>query len=180
MNVRRFTLAILVIGLAVPTELAAQVQAAVARGDRVRVTATELSSRRLVGTFHEISDTSCVLMTQDGSPLQVPLDDVSVFEVSRGRKSKAGAGALVGALVGLGAGAAVGGVAQQESQFIEVSDGMVAGIAVGTAAVGAGLGAVIGSLIKTERWERIALDQLRVEPSSIAADGVSVSLVLRH
>ena len=29
-------------------------------------------------------------------------------------------------------------------------------------------------------WESIALDQFRVEPSSITAYGVSVSLVLRH
>lgn len=42
-----------------------------------------------------------------------------------------------------------------------------------------GAGAIVGTFIKTDRWEDIPLDDLRIELSPVAADGVSVSASLR-
>jgi hypothetical protein len=45
--------------------------------------------------------------------------------------------------------------------------------------LGAGLGALIGSFIKFDRWEEVPLRELRIQPSPIAADAVSLSVSLR-
>ena len=44
---------------------------------------------------------------------------------------------------------------------------------------GALLGAVTGAFIKTDRWEEVPLDEIRVGLSPFASDGVAVSVSLR-
>jgi hypothetical protein len=41
------------------------------------------------------------------------------------------------------------------------------------------LGALVGSTIKTDRWETVPLDDIRVGPSPVTPDGVAVSVTLR-
>ena len=49
----------------------------------------------------------------------------------------------------------------------------------GGALLGAGIGALIGSASKTDRWETVPLDEIRVGLSPFASDGVAVSVLLR-
>lgn len=45
--------------------------------------------------------------------------------------------------------------------------------------VGAGVGAAIGAVARTDRWETVPLDDIRVGLSPVTPDGVAVSATLR-
>jgi len=156
----------------------------VAPGDTVRVTAPSMDMDDSVGTVAALeTDTLTVQVEERADALYVPLADVTKLEVRRGQKSNVGKGALiglgVGALMGVGLGLLVveGGEAcdrgvQDCWQAIPAGAGLLG-------AVGAGLGALIGLGARIDRWETVPLDQLRVGPSSVDADGVAVSVTLR-
>jgi hypothetical protein len=93
------------------------------------------------------------------------------IDVYLGRRSNAGKGALIGALVGTGLGL-IGSIAwiANDCEFIdswgcgsEEAGVMVVGT-LGLALVGTGLGAGLGALIKSDKWEEVPLSRLRVAP----------------
>ena len=98
------------------------------------------------------------------SSLVFPLASLTKIEVSRGQKSKTASGALIGGAVGLAAGGIVGAaLCSGEPDCPEprwlVGAAYVGGIGL---VVGAGIGAIIGTITKVDRWETVALDQIRV------------------
>ena len=95
---RSFTFVIICIFGGASTQIAAQEP--LASGSRVRVTAPDCALRGQAATFRALRADTLVLETTE-----CPLASVTRFDVSRGQKSRAGIGILVGA----GAGALGGG-----------------------------------------------------------------------
>ncbi len=146
---------------------AAQEPQAVKVGDKVRVShdcATRCQEDR--GTVDAIDADSIVLRAeQDQSRVAILLPSIARLGVVRGQKSHWVTGAVIGGVV-LGAATAGAVVAVCDPwggrPTCDVTTGqMVAGIAAG-AVVGAAIGAGLGSLSKSDRWEDVPLDQLRV------------------
>ena len=135
-------------------------------GDRVRVTHNcvarargSLRCRKDTGSFHGVSRDTLALLGGFGTPI----NSITKLEVSRGRKSNAVKGALLG---GIPTGLIIGGLvaALCASPDIGCSNGLglvAAGFGVGFVG-GAFIGGVIGALSTTDRWEEVPLDQLRV------------------
>ena len=122
-----------------------------------------------------------LVMESNGNALALALDPVTKLEVSRGRKSfGAGRGALIGGLVGAASGAIIGAANYEEpppcvpKALFDCSDFLgwdrvsptAAQAAVQWAAFGAvagyAIGRLLGSAMKTERWEEVPLDRLRL------------------
>ena len=136
-----------------PTEIAAQEP--LASGSRVRVTAPECELRGQTTTFRALRADTLVLYGA-----ACPLASVTRLDVSRGQKSHA----VVGSLVGAGAGALVGLAMCANTDVCGIlSDNDIKGEVVATSVVVGGLlGLLVGYLIKTDRWEEVPLDRLRV------------------
>ncbi|MFQ5640080.1 MAG: hypothetical protein ACE5IR_19040 [bacterium] len=157
-------------------------------GDRVRVTAPDVSKLKLdregnvilsavVGTVVTFEADTLVLKAEgQATPLTVPLVSLKKLEVSRGRKSHWLTGLGIGAIVGTFlAGIAANDSKGFESQtfgtyFLEYS-------AVGVPVFG-GIGAGIGALIKTERWREVPLEKvsMNIMPNSHGGFLFSISL----
>ena len=153
-------------------------------GDRVRVTAPSLDLDKDVGTVAAlVADTFVVELEDQADALDVPLSEVTRLEVHQGHKSRAGTGALIGAGAGAATGVTVALVdcAGDECHLdgSDVTGAVVLVLGAGGALAGAGLGALIGAAIKTDRWELVPLDRIRVGRSPAAPDGVAVSVTLR-
>jgi MFS family permease len=90
---------------------------------------------------------------------ELPLASVTRLEVSRGRKSHT----LIGLGIGFIGGAAIGGLVATgfDEGGGDWGNYFLVGAAIGGAAFGA-IGAGIGALVKSDRWEEVPLDQLRV------------------
>ncbi len=162
-------------------------------GARVRITADTEVGKPLVGTYAGMDSGWIRVRVPDplrvdpsGAPtsktVSVPLGPRSRLEVSRGQRSRAGKGALIGGLVGGGAGLLLGVAAASEnsgSSFFEVGPGEVAAVTGMLGALGAGVGALIGAGSRMDRWEPIELPRvtarLRVERDRF---GVGFSLRL--
>ncbi len=123
-------------------------------GDRVRVTAPRYDMNRRDGIVQEMRDSVLTLDT-----LQLSIGSITRLDVHRGSRGNAGLGALIGlpagALIGAAIAAAVDQTADQEGLIIAFGAGV-------GAAGGLLIGIVVGSLIKSDRWEPVPLDQLRV------------------
>jgi hypothetical protein len=153
-------------------------------GDRVRATIemnvlvvrgagidTTVQTSRITGTLTQLGpDTLRIL--PDGAQPDAPstalvIHSVTRLEVSEGRKSNVGKGALIGGGVGLALG---GGFALLAASKVdtEVSTGEVLAFTGITAAVGAGIGALIGSLGGSERWTEYPMGHLRISLAPIA------------
>ncbi len=140
--------------------------------------------QRSVGTFLAWKADSLVVQS-NGDTLSVPVNLVTRLDVSRGRKSfGAGRGGIIGGLVGAASGAIIGAASYEEPEepqpcvprdFLDcllrgprgdrisrtAADAAVQWAVVG-AVVGYAIGRLLGSAIKTERWEEVPLDRLRV------------------
>ena len=137
--------------------LAAQGAEPLPTGRRVRVASTELGGRPLTGNLLAVDDeTLLVKVTGRAEPLRLRRSSVERLEVSRGRRSHAGTGALIGgvslgipfvALAAVVASAAPGGHCESGCVIL---GGFVFG-----ATIGAPIGALIGSAFGSERWERV-------------------------
>ena len=176
--------------LVLPEQL---MRAQVAPGERVRVkqdcaeVSTDSSAIRVrtvcpphVGTFTMMAADSIVLGTGgSGSRTGVSLASVTSLEVSRGRMSRTGSGALVGFAVGAVYGAMQGGSWAQgcdEPHFWPCSDpAAMAVLGVFFGGIGMGMGAMIGGFIRTDRWEEVPLDRVRVSFAP-RRDGFAVGL----
>jgi hypothetical protein len=106
------------------------------------------------------ADADSLRFTTDTSDVvAIPTGSVTRFERSRGRRSNAGRGALIGGL-SLGAFGLVIGIGAATEDNSSSFDVGVEDVALGTlilGATGAGLGALIGAASKGEHWEPLAI-----------------------
>jgi hypothetical protein len=127
----------------------------VSEGDRVRLTASQVSRARLVGTVSAFrSDTLVILPEGESVTFDVPWSEIVEIEVSRGTKSNLGKGLWIGALSGAVLGAGIG-AALDCAAIADVDEGfcVVVGLAFGVGG-GAVLGLAAGALSTTERWQK--------------------------
>ncbi len=128
-------------------------------GSRVRITVAKPSKHRHVGTLVSADADSLRFTTDTPGVVAIPTGSVTRFERSRGRRSNAGRGALIGGLTLGAAGLIIGiGAAVDNSSWgIDVGPEGVALATLITGATGAGLGALIGAASTGERWEPLAI-----------------------
>ena len=161
--------------------LSAQVQ--LEPGSRVRVTAPEIGIENSVGTCLELSNGSMQFVPlRASSRVDIPLTSITRLDASRGRKGHAAIGFLVGGAVG-----AIVGVVWRPQWPLEgpeeVCTARTGCDAPPEPLIGAALGVLVGlpvgALIRTERWERVPLDQLRVSltPQRDGRLGIGFSIV---
>ncbi|MDH3456271.1 MAG: hypothetical protein OER90_05465 [Gemmatimonadota bacterium] len=129
-------------------------------GQRVRVTVPNLDVSKQETQFQRLNRDTLVV-----SSASYALSDVTRLDVWRGQRSVAGKGALFGFVGGAVVGAVVGYSLGDSEGFCVFACSAEAKGAWG-AGIGGGAGAIsgllIGALIKTDKWERVAVDRLRV------------------
>jgi hypothetical protein len=136
-------------------------------GEKVRVTTRAGRSPEKGVVVQTDAESLTVSLGSGRSPVQIPIASIERLEVARGRRTTARDGALVGGFAGavLG-GLAVGGLMHALCEngsdcSGETAQGALVGAGLfGTA--GAGAGALIGLAIKTDRWERLPVNRVRV------------------
>jgi hypothetical protein len=121
---------------------------AVAVGSRVRVSAPEGGTQPLIGSVVALEPHAVLVQGKgSGTPTRVVLGPTTTIEVSGGRRSKAGRGAVFGAAVGV-----LPGLLMTFGDYDtdpEHSPGKVAAVG---AAAGAAVGAAVGWALKSEQW----------------------------
>ena len=158
------------------TQIAAQEP--LASGSRVRVTAPDCALRGQAATFRALRADTLVLETTE-----CPLASVTRFDVSRGQKSRAGIGILVGA--GAGALGAVIYCSQDKNEFSDegkcvlFDDDTTPFQALIFGAAGGIVGGFVGYLIKTDRWEEVPLERLRVSLNPQRDGGFALGFSVR-
>ncbi len=108
-------------------------------------------------------------------------NQVSKLEVSLGRKSNVGRGALVGAGVGLAVGAIAGGIIGASWPDAPEPAWLTGAAALGAIGLGAGVGtgALIGAISRAERWEELPISRVMSASAGHAGNlGIFVSLNL--
>ncbi|UCC84509.1 MAG: hypothetical protein JSW46_06165 [Gemmatimonadota bacterium] len=160
--------------LTASVDLFAQQEPPVAPGDRVRVTAPTIDPDTFVGTVVAMGADACVLEVEGhAGPLPLPLASVTSLEVSRGQKSRTLWGAGIGLVAGGAAGAAIGSASSRGDEWSGL--GTLA-YAAGGAWLGLLFGAAIGAVIRTERWEVVDLQSVRLSLTPLGRSGVAVSV----
>lgn len=165
--------------LAVPTgTAAAQDATSLEPGQRVRVTAPALGLDRHEERVAAVLGDTLVLTSTRCS-----LADIERLDVHTGRRSYAVTGGLIGAAVGLVIGTGVG-VAEQSRYDCDPQNAWapcippLPTIPIMLGLLGGTVGAVTGAFIKTDRWEEMPLDGLRVSvaprPGGVAL-GISIA-----
>ncbi len=135
-------------------------------GERVRITSGVYAYSQLVATVKAISADSIVVRA-NGTDIHLAMAQVSLVEIVVGQKSHAGDGAAVGALVGVAVGGAIGAAtANCEPSGVFAPDFCGLGKGVAGAAIGGFVLGVTGWLIgrssKSDRWQEVPLDYVRV------------------
>jgi hypothetical protein len=117
-------------------------------GSRVRVSAPETGPAPLMGSVVGL-EPHAVLLQEASSriPTRVALGPATTIEVSGGRRSKAGRGAMLGAAVG-----AMPGLLMTFGDYNSDPDYSPGAVAAVGAAAGAAVGAAVGWAIKSEQW----------------------------
>ena len=115
-------------------------------GSRVRVSSPAGGDGPVIGTVVALEPGVVVLGDDKGPRARVPVTPSTTLEVSGGKKSQAGRGAMIGAAVG-----AVPGLLMTVGDY-NTDKGNPAAVSLGGAAAGAGVGALIGLLLKSEEW----------------------------
>ena len=133
-------------------------------GARVRIQAPGIVAGKYTGTVLSRSADTLVLGAPNAAPVRVPMDRISVAEISRGssRMLGAGRGILWGVPIGLGLGVLAAVSSDNPDDYYcsglpdcgETSGSYKAGLIVGGAGAGLLWGAAIGALVGRERWER--------------------------
>jgi hypothetical protein len=131
-------------------------------GQRIRFFSKELGTL-LTGRLRAIDDETLLVKVDDrAQPIRLQRSSIEQIEVSRGKRSRAGKGALIGA-VSLGIpGVAFGLFAAGFANFgceggcpaPNYLGGVVGGFVFG-AAIGGAIGGALGSASRSERWERV-------------------------
>jgi hypothetical protein len=142
-------------------------------GTPVRVTAPDVSDRRLTGTLAAASEREIVLMLSSGERRTIPRSEVTRLEWSPGRRGHAIGGALIGAVLG-GAFLAYASAAMCDAATCGPSmEAVLAGVGLG-ALPGAG----IGALVRTRRWAEASPSRVQVSLVPVRASGVALSATL--
>ncbi len=151
-----------------PVPLQSQRPQFIEPGARVRFEACTPVCRTDKGNLVAFNSDSIVLAVGESATRQaLPLASVTRLETSRGQKSHAVSGGLIGLPVGVGAGLlATQPIMDALGLFGEDEDDLIyrAGIPIAGGVLGGLLGMGIGALIKTDRWEEIPLNRLWVRP----------------
>lgn len=138
------------------------------------------------GTFEQAVPDSLILgVGKSGTErLALPLSSVLRLEARTGRRSHAITGLLMGSLIGFAGGAAAGNALCTSSGGLFESDCADApvpelvGGAMGGLVLG-GMGALIGWAIRTDRWEEVPLQSLRVGLTSRPGGSIEAGLSMR-
>ncbi|NIM51536.1 MAG: hypothetical protein GTN62_12050 [Gemmatimonadales bacterium] len=128
-------------------------------GARVRVTVPHLGLTRHAATFETLRGDTLVVVAD--SVIYCTLASVTRLDAHQGRRGHPAQGALIGLAVGAVAGGVTGAVGCGTSWWCTTQKGVSLGAVIG-GLTGALLGTGIGALIKTDRWEQVPLDRLRV------------------
>jgi hypothetical protein len=164
MSVGVTALVTLLLSLALPIAGSSQTIDSLRPGASVRYRLGHPGAGWTEGTYlGSIADSLRLTQPPHGEAVTVATSDLRDLQISRGRASRAGHGAVLGAAAGGAAGLAVGVVALSEGCSHGFPDTCIitpAEIAVGAplalGAVGAGLGALIGAGSHRERWVPVA------------------------
>jgi hypothetical protein len=141
--------------------LSAQQPPTIEPGTRVRVIATACRLYRQAARFEAMNGGVLVVVTD--TTVTCALGAVSRLDVARGRRSNWSRGAFLGGFVGALAGVGVGAAWSTGCRGFPCPDSEeVLFMGGGGLVAGALLGAGIGALVKTDRWEEVPLDRLRV------------------
>jgi hypothetical protein len=132
-------------------------------GARVRIQAPGILAGPFVGTVLAREGGIVRVGSPSMQPLDIPLDRITSFEISRGKSRWAGAGrgAVIGVPIGLALGLLSASVASDEDRAY--SDGarrdtLSRGEVVAYTTLGSMFwGAVIGAFIPQEKWDRFAM-----------------------
>jgi hypothetical protein len=120
------------------------------QGQRVRLVLQ--AGEPVVGHLLESHADSFRLAGSRGPARTIPASEVRRLEVSVGRHSRAGHGAIIGSAVGGALGLLA--VASSGGDYYYTDGEKAAGV-VGLTAMGAGVGALIGGLTHSERWQEV-------------------------
>jgi hypothetical protein len=120
-------------------------------------------------------DSVALAVGAPATQMSLPLASVTRIDVHRGRKGHTLTGLIIGGLAGLGLGALV--AVPNDDWGCQYRDtGALCGmVIVGGAVGGTVIGTVVGTLIRTDRWEEVPLDRLRVSFAP-RRDGFAVGL----
>lgn len=142
------------------------------QGQRVRLVLQ--AGEPLVGHLLESNADSFRLAASTGPARTIPASEVRRLEVSVGRHSHAGRGAVIGSAVGGALGLLAVASAGNDYYY---TDGEKAVGVVGLTAMGAGVGALIGGLTHSERWQEV--DVVRSSGVSLMVQPATRSVGLR-
>jgi hypothetical protein len=152
-----------------------------ATGEKIRVTTLRGRGRQTGVVVQTDAGFLTVSLGSGRSPVRIPVASIERLEVARGRRTAAKEGAqwggLVGAVLGGLAVNALGAALCENARGCGASaEAHLVGVGLfGTA--GAGVGALTGLAIKTDRWERVPVDRIRVGMTPVPAGaGIQVSL----
>lgn len=144
------TAALLLIATRAGAQAAPEADPVVQSGSRVRI--ISMDSLRVIGRVETINDERLLVQRGQGASVAVPIASIRSVEISRGYRSRAAKGALIG---GLSTGAAVAvlvfaGTDPDDSEREEEA------LILGTLATlpGAAIGTLVGYLTSPERWVR--------------------------
>ena len=160
----------LVIGLAVGTTAAQDAgDHSLRAGDRIRIKTP--SSPAIAGTLVAADQAALTVALEgrDAGQRKFARSEIAKLEVSRGKKRNVLQGVLIGAAVGI--------IVDLAGTRGENQNPCDYGACVALPVLGAAAGALVG-LIKTERWERVPTEEVRVVILP-ARRGVQVSLSFR-
>ena len=163
--------------ISVSAGLSAQEPFSVTPGQRVRVTAPDLGIDERVATFAAL-EAGVLTLTAD-STVTYPLAALTRFEVYAGRRSHPWRGAGIGFLAGFARGFAAWHIAEggcyEGASTSACAAVLGGGLGAGTGAL---LGAFVGGLLwKTDQWEDVPLDGLRLRLAP-QRDGLALGVSL--
>ena len=155
------------------------VRAKVVPGARVRITAPSVADHRLVGTVVTLdADTLKLRSKKQAVLLAIPVSGVAKLDVNTGRKRNFLKGAAIGAVsVGsLGAVIGLGSGDDDPDDFLAFTAGEKAMInAIYLGGLGLVMGTLIGAIVKTEKWESVPVDRIRIGISPQRQGGMMLS-----
>lgn len=166
---------VLVLILAQFTDATAQGSLSLVPGQRLRVTAPALGVAHYEVRY--VATRGDTLILEAGIAVPYPLADVVRLEVLRGQRSYKWPGAIIGAACGVLIGAGIG-YAVTDAGWGTMRKAWVVPAAVGMGILGAGIGAKVGQSKKTDKWEEVSLDRLRVSvvPQQWGRLGLGISI----
>ena len=146
-------------------------------GVRVRV---HQGSQSLTGSLVSQDSVGLVIATGKSDTVTAPLASITGVDVSRGTKSRAGKGALIGLGVGAATGIIVGlvGSSSDNGDFVDLNaEEWAVGMGLTGAVIGTGVGAIIGATQRTDKWQPTVLPTIGVR--AYEPDGKRFAIGLR-